>query len=107
MSGIDDWSDLMPLTVTVQPFVSRTPYGTPSYASPASYAARVNYKAHDIRRPDGQVVTARGMVWLASADQIAADSLVTLPDGSTPLILESAAVTDETGGILYVRLDFA
>lgn len=106
VGGIEDWSDLMPGTVTVQTFVSRDSYGGASYASPATYDCRVNYKHHDIRRPDGQVVTARGMIWIATSDQIGVDDKVTLPDSTVPEILDSASITDETGAILYTRLDF-
>lgn len=97
MTDIGDWAELFPLTVTVQGFVGRDSYGTPSYGSPNSYPARIVYKLRDIRRPDGQVVTARSVIWLATSDSFGVNDLVTLPDGSTPLILDIGGPTDETG----------
>lgn len=106
MSGIADFLDLMPLTVTVAPFVSRDSYGVATYGTARPYRARVNYKQHYIRKSEGEMVPARGMVWLATSDAISVNDRVTLPDGTTPLILESNGETDETGDTLYVRLDF-
>lgn len=103
-TDIDEWSDLFSSTVTVQAFVSRTSYGEPSYASPASYAARIVYKLRDIRRADGQVVTARSEIWLATSDAFSVNDLITLPDGSTPLILDIGGPTDETGGRHHTKL---
>lgn len=97
MTDIGEWADLFPLTVTVQGFVGRDSYGTPSYGSPNSYAARIVYKLRDIRRADGQVVTARSVIWLATSESFEVNDLVTLPDGSTPLILDIGGPTDETG----------
>lgn len=104
--GISDFLDLMPLTVTVEEFASNDTFGARTYAVPASFRARVVYKNHYVRGPSGELVAASGMIWVATAAIFTDKARVTLPDGQQPQILMVAGVTDETGGILYVRVDF-
>lgn len=106
MAFIDDLLDLMPNDVTVQPFVGRDSYGSPSYGSPATYKARVNYKAHNILGPDNQIILSNGTIWMACSDPLKADDLFTLPDGSSPIILKVTRETDESGQVQYARADF-
>lgn len=106
MAFIDDLLDLMPNTVTVQPFVSRDSYGAASYGSPVSYRARVNYKTHNILGSDGQLILSNGTIWMACDDPMTADDRVTLDDGSTPVILKVVRETDETGLAVYTRVDW-
>lgn len=107
MAAIDDWLDLMPLTVVVEPFVTRDQAGVATYGTAVSYRARVNNKAHNVIGPDGQMVLASGTVWLATTSSIGVDDRVTLPDGTIPRILASNGEYDETTTQLYSRLDLA
>lgn len=107
MTDIKDFLDLMPSSVTVQGFLSRTQYGVASYASPRSYSARVSYKQRLVRAANGEQAVARGSAWLATSDVVTVQDLVTLPDGTVPILLAVNSEPDETGAALYVRLDFA
>lgn len=107
MSDIDDFADMMTQAVTVQPFVSRNQYGAAAYASPLTYKARVNFKTHWVRGPEGEQIVARGVAWINTGDDtITVNDLVTLPDGTMPKILQVNGENDESGP-LYTRLDFA
>lgn len=106
MSGINDFLDLMPSAITIEALTGRDSYNTPSYAAPVSYRCRCNYKAHFVRGPEGELIPAKGTLWIASSVRIPVTSRITLPDGTQPQILESVAETDETGAILYCRIDF-
>lgn len=107
MSGIEDWLDLMTDSVVVEPFVSRTTHGVPTYgAARDPYAARVNYQVHYVRNADGEQVVARGYAIIATTDTITVKDRITLADGTQPLILIANLETDEAGP-LYTRIDFA
>ena len=103
---IADWLDLMPAQVVVQRLLGHDSYSRPTYASPANYDARVTYKQRRITNAQGEEVVSRGEAWLATIDPITARDLITLPDGSNPLILEADLVSDEVGP-LYTKFYFA
>jgi hypothetical protein len=105
MSGIDDWLDLMPDTVTVAPWQARDTVGVAQYGPPVPYRARVNNKSQMVRVASGELVAARGVAWLATTDDIDVRSKITLPDGSTPVILVSNVTPDENGP-LFVKVGF-
>ncbi len=109
MAGIDDWLDLMPQTVTVEPLVSRDAYGAPTYGAPATYQARVYFKTRYVRTAGAEEVVARGRCWIATVAPIDTTARITLPDQSEitgPLILNVDVVPDENGP-LYTSIDFA
>jgi hypothetical protein len=97
---------MMPATVTVAPFVSRTSYGVPTYGAAVGYRARVSNKSQLVRNANAEEVVARGNVILATVAPITVSDKVTLPDGTTPLILVVNVESDETGPI-YTKLFFA
>lgn len=104
--GIEEWADLMTDTVKVSPFIKRDTYGDPTYGKLSSYKARVNYETHFIRAATGEQVVARGWAIMATVNPVSVNDKISLPDGSSPLILTVNVETDEKGP-LYTRLDFA
>lgn len=107
MSTIDEWADMMPATVTVLSYLRSDGYAVPVFAdTPNTYPARVTYRTRRVLNPAGEEVVSRGTVWLATVDPISTKDQVTLPDGTTPLILQADQIADEDGP-LYTRLDFA
>lgn len=105
--AINDFLDLMPLSVSRRPFLSDNAYGQRTFGPEAGpYRARVNYEDHFIRGENGELVQAQGVIWLATDDRMYAKDLITLPDGSQPSLLKIGAETDETGAVLYTRIDF-
>lgn len=102
----DAFTDMMAETVTIAPLTGRASDGTPTYGAAVSYAARVVFKIHNVIGKENQLVAARGIAWVDCGDPVAADALVTLPDGSTPIILQIDQPTDETGTVALTRLDF-
>jgi hypothetical protein len=97
--AVSDFLDLMPDTVTYRAVTSRDNYGLPSYGSASSYRARVVYKTlRTTSMSSGQEVLAAGEVWLAGTPSPPdIDDKITLPDGSTPKILNFERFTDEAG----------
>jgi len=106
--GISDWVDMMPHTVSLEPFVSEDAYGLPTYGASVDYRARVIRKPHYVRGQEGKDITADGMVWLGPpTSDLTSDTVptvttrdrITLPDGTltTPPILSVSKIPDEDG----------
>lgn len=95
---ISDWEDMMPQVVTYEAPASRNEYGAITFAAAVSYRARVVYKqTRIVNRINGQDSIATGQVWLAGAIRPSIDARITLPDGSTPIILNWEMFPDEEG----------
>lgn len=95
---IADWSDMMPHQITLAAVSSRDQYGKPTYGTAATYSARVNYKqTRIVNRTNGQDAIATGIVWISGTPTITIDDRITLPDGSTPVILNWETLADEDG----------
>lgn len=94
-------SDLAPLfgaTIQHAPATGFNAYGEPASFGPATpYAARVVYRARQIRDAKGQRTISRGEVWIAGTPAVGLNDTITLPDGSTPPILSVELLTDENG----------
>ena len=106
---VSDWLDLMPFTITYEAVATRDEYGKViTYATAVSYRARVTYKHMRVAsRATGQDVIASIQVWLNGViSTINVDDRVTLPDGTTPLIVSWDLVSDETGNH-HVKIFFA
>jgi len=95
---VSDWADLMPHTVTYAVPSSRDAYGKITFATGVTYQARVVYKqTRIVNRMNGQDSIATGQVWLHAAILPSIDARLTLPDGSTPIILNWETFPDEDG----------
>ena len=97
---IADWLSLMPFTVSYEAAAVRDEFGkVTTYAAPVSYRARATYKHQRVAsRATGQDVIASIQVWLNGViPTINVDDRITLPDGTTPLIVSWDMPTDEVG----------
>lgn len=96
--AISDFLDLMPHTVQHAAFSGRTAYGKPSYGSQTAYRARWVKKLTKVKDFGGNEVMARHVVWIAGTPDIGAEDQITLPDGTTPVLLSVEEFPDESGG---------
>jgi hypothetical protein len=95
---ISDWADMMGDTVTVASVSTRDAYGKPTFSPARSYVARVVYKqTRIVNRTNGQDAIATGVVWLGGTPTLTIESRLTLPDGSTPPIMNWETFPDEEG----------
>lgn len=94
---ISDWFDLMPDTITVEPFLSRDSYGVPSYSASTNYKSRVIQKPTRVLAANGEEVVAKGVIWVGASPGITAEDRITLPDGSTPPIISVSSIPDDSG----------
>lgn len=101
----DLFTDMMPTYVTVERILTRGYDGAPTYSPPVKYQARVNTVQRNILGADGQVVIARGRVWLDTVDPFTVNDRVTFADSSAAILLNVNQVSDETGPA-YTSFDF-
>ena len=95
--SINDWQDLFPHTIYHAEYISRDAYGQPNYGSEVAYRGRVTYKDQTRYFSDGSTIEIKGTVWIQGTPTVSNDDQITLPDGSTPLILSHELIADESG----------
>jgi hypothetical protein len=107
MSFETEFLDLMTDTVTVNTFSTWDAYGKPSHSTASSsYSARV-VKIHKlVRTPDGTEKLATTLAWIASTGFISPNDKITLPDGTSPVILTADAYPDEDGRFHHIKILF-
>jgi len=97
---ISDWLDLAPATVQYEAAVTRNEFGkVTTYAAAVAYRARVTYTHKRVTsRATGQDVISSIQVWIIGIiTTLNVDDRITLPDGTTPLMVSWDLVTDEHG----------
>lgn len=98
---ISEWADMMPQTITVEPWLSYKGGGSgANYDTAVSYACRIEMGNHLVVGPNDRVVTAKGIVFLMSASVIGIKDRITLPTGylpTQPPLLNVDVEDDETG----------
>ncbi|MFE2019886.1 hypothetical protein ACFW9O_17805 [Streptomyces sp. NPDC059499] len=86
--------------VTVETYGGDTGAHGPSYAAPAAVRCFLEQKTRTVRNPKGQEVVSSGTFYARLDEALAlctAESRVTLPDGSTTLII--TALRRDGGGL--------
>ena len=94
------FDDLMNDTVTVASVASRDVYGARTFNTAVSYSnCRVVYKTQRIVNFEGKETFAAGTVWFSGSDlpDISPHDQLTLPDTTTPPILQVSKFPDEDG----------
>jgi len=69
-------------------------YGYPTFATAATYSARVQKQRKQVRDSDGNQVISTNTVMLASGASPSYDDKLTLPDGSAPRIMQITEALD-------------
>lgn len=100
----DLFADMMPSSISIRPLTGYS--GTaPTYGTAVTYQGRISMRARNIIGRDGQTVVSRGRAWLDTVAAITVNDLVTLPDGSQPVLLAVNLQYDESGPA-YTQVDF-
>lgn len=98
---VNEWADIMPQTVTIEPWTGFSDGGAGStYGTSYNSACRIQMKNHQAVTKDGRTVTARGKVFLLSLVIPTVKDRVTLPMSYTPRqppIIDVNVEDDETG----------
>lgn len=91
---------MMGSTITLEPYVSKSVSGVPTYGAPVSYACYIEMKNHYVISWEGREVMARGRVFMATTVMPNIKDRITLPAGNIPLqppIIAVNAQDDESG----------
>lgn len=108
MSFADVFDDVLPDSVTVEPWVNQGPSGGGIFGAPVTIPdVRVVRGSRRFRDQNGQIVLSIATLY-AGADevQIGPKDRVTLPDGSQPPILGSPSVYPDESGDLVQTVHF-
>lgn len=94
-----DFLELMLQTVTVAAQTGLDSYGKPSFsASPDSYRCRIIWRERILRDQDGREIVEAGRAILTqAAASVTPVHKLTLPDGSTPKIVDVSTLQDQFG----------
>lgn len=85
--SIKEFDDFNSDTIVISTNKTRDKYNNITYATDTNYNARVVYKGQQVFDLQGNEIYARGHVWIPSLVDIDIESKITLPDNSTPKIL--------------------
>jgi hypothetical protein len=82
------FKDLLPDSVTIEPFASVDGYGKPSYSTGVAYVCRVEYKTRLAKNAAGETVVSTATTYLSNPlAGLSVRDRITLPDGSQPVII--------------------
>lgn len=96
---ISTWADMMPHTVTIEPWQSIDEYGAPTYGVAVVYRARVQAKIRKIVTAQGEEVVSTITCYIAGLEITPRDRM-TLPNQfspNQPKILGVGLISDEAG----------
>jgi hypothetical protein len=97
--GLDEWGDMLPHTVTIEPFTGLDQRGEYSYGAGVSYRGRVQGKATLVTNTQGEEMVSHVTIYIPYASVTAQDR-VTLPSPFSPTqpsIMTVQQVSDGTG----------
>jgi hypothetical protein len=93
-----DFLDLCPHTVTLEPLSTMDVYAKPVYGTGVSYQALVVYMNKLVAGGDNMEVTSRTQVYIPSSSATASEqSRITLDDGTQPRIIRVDRYSDDDG----------
>lgn len=96
-----DFSDWLHQEVRLAPATGLNEYGELAYGPETLVLGRIERKRTRLLTKDNEVVISTCTIYLPSAPVIQADDRLTLPDGTTPVILGVDKQPDEQGAIYY------
>lgn len=88
-------------TVQLAARASLSDQGRPVYGTAVSVDARVEPRRRMMTTKDGQQVTSTARIYLSPETSVSVTDQITLPDGSTPEIIDLATVYDGNGEAAY------
>lgn len=92
-----EFLEMLPHMITFEPIVNVDLYAKPTFGIPVSVQGRVVYSVEKVTNEGGQDVVARGRVYLAQVVGLSSKYRMTLPDGSSALIIKVGRYPDERG----------
>ena len=97
MSFQSDFSGLLKDQVSLADITGRNDFGKPTFGAAVSYSCRIVHNNKLVRDRTGSDVVSTSQVWLTYVESTTVESQITMPDGSTPPILNIEKFPDESG----------
>ena len=104
MTWDTEFEDLMPNTCYRHPYSGQNQYGEPTFSSQVAVQCRVVHKPTLLRQSGGgevsgaeQEVVSAATIYCAGSPGWGMRDKITLPDGTTPIILDVRRYPDEDG----------
>lgn len=97
--GMELWADMLPHTITVEPFTGTDVFGGYTYGAAQTYSARVQGRTRLVTTREGEEKTSNVTIYV-SGSGIGPQDRVTLPvqfQPTQPPILSVQLVSDESG----------
>lgn len=82
--ALDEFVDLMPASITVEPYAAQDEYGTESYGAAVTYKAHIQGKTIKKISFSGEERVSNFQCYLNTATAISPRDRVTLPSGYSP-----------------------
>jgi hypothetical protein len=98
--GFEEFLDMCPHTVTIEPFASRDGFGNPTYSAAVTCRARIQGKNKAVRTVGGIEATSSIQVYIGPTPLVDTHARLTLPTNfqeRQPPILGVEQVSDENG----------
>lgn len=106
-----NFTDIAPQSIAHQPLTGRDAYGKPTYGASTSYPVHMVYKQQRVAafsrtfKGEGADMVSSAQAIILGLPSIKYDDKLTLPDGTTPVILSVERHVDEVGDA-YVKVLF-
>ena len=97
MGILEDLAPFCQDTITIAPKSTTNVNNEITWGAAVSYKARVVRRYRAIRTDRGDEKLSRALIYIMSAPGTTVESKITLPDGTTPLILRVNTYPDEAG----------
>jgi len=94
-----DFLEWFSSTVTIEPYTGQNLYGEPDYGDAVEYPALIRYRTRKVLDREGREVVSSAQVYLNGDVGIDVRDRITLPDGTSPVIISIEKYPDETGNI--------
>lgn len=91
------WDNLMVSTASYQNVVSKDIYGKKTGGTATTFKCHVKYNRREMYTPEGNMVLLGGSVIMDGVYDIQKNAILTLPNGSTPKIINVQTFFDEIG----------
>ena len=102
-----DYLELMPDTITITPSSATDMYGKRTYGgTPTTTRGRTSNKQELLRDAAGREIVTTGRFYCYGNPTVSIGDRLTLPDGSTPIILSIDTNVDETGASHHTVLHY-
>ena len=91
-------------TVAIEPYSALDEFGQSTYGTSVNHAASIAKKAVKTFAVDGAEVVSSTQVYLDGSASVSVNDKITLPDATTPRIINMETINDPGDGSAYMKV---